>query len=451
MNNKVAIELNDSGIIVSDSKQILLTSPGYIVDLAGQEWIGEEARIRAQLHSSECNHRFWSGLAQTRMNEVDQRNAKLALRHLDFVWSQVPRSVEAVILVVPATFTKPGLGLLLGICKELAIPVRAMVHKAVLVPQQLNHAGATIHLDIQLHQTAMTLLHEQQEQFSVAEVEMLNDLGFVSIYAAAAEFISQVFISASRLDPMHNAELEQQLFNNLPTWLEQAQSHESVQCQLEYKNSVYKAVVNAGDVKEILKSRLDKIIRALQSIEFRQPLIVCVSEIVNRQLGFNQYANHHGIMVRELDQGYHARQSLFHASHLMTTDAQIYLSKQLPCVTLTDPLPIPCNKQALAVETEVTHVLYQHHAYPLEKVLYLVETADKELRLSCDRPHATQKELLVLCKTPTQVLAEIAQGISIEINGQSFQSHVQLAIGDSIKIKEHKDELMLISVEQQSA
>ena len=122
MSSQIAIELNDSGIIVSDGQQVLQNSPGYIIDLAAHEWIGEEARNRAYLHPNECKNRFWSELAQSQNTIVDHANAKLALRHLSSVWQPVSGNIQAVILIVPANFTKIGLGLVLGICKQLSIP-----------------------------------------------------------------------------------------------------------------------------------------------------------------------------------------------------------------------------------------------------------------------------------------------------------------------------------------
>jgi hypothetical protein len=448
MSGQVAIELNDNGIIVSDGQLLLLESPGYIIDLVGQEWIGKEARNRAQLHPNECSNRFWSELAQTQVNAVNQSNAKLALRHLASVWQKISLNAQTVILTVPATFTKTGLGLLLGICKELSIPVCAMIHQAVLVPRQFNHTGATIHLDMQLHNTAITLLQEQDNEFSVSAVELLKDIGFVSIYTLAAEYIAQVFISETRLDPMHSAELEQQLFDFLPTWLEQAQSRDAVQCQLEYQNNTYEVIINAQGLKEILKPILNKIIKTLLSFDAKQAVIACVPEMIDRQLGFNRYANDHGIKVRKLSFGYHAQQSLMHAKQLINDDAQIYLNKQLPCITLTDPLPELANNQLVAPEQQATHILYDHRAYFIADELYLVETIGAGLQLQNDRASGSQKELLVIRKTSTQVVVEVVDGNCIEVNDQEIQSYVQVSIGDCIRIKSHEDELMLIRVEQ---
>ena len=340
MADQIAIELNDSGIIVSDGQQLLLDSPGYIIDRAGQEWLGRDARDRAFLHPNDCHHRFWSELARSQENVVNQDNAKLALRHLAFIWKQVSANAHTVILTVPGTYTKTGLGLLLGICKELAIPVRAMIHHAALAPRQSEHAGATMHIDVQLHHTAITQLHEHHNEFRAGQTQVLDDVGFMSIYTAAADYIAQRFISTTRLDPMHTAELEQQLYNNLPAWLEISRTRDLVRCQLQHQNSFFEVAIDSDDLIKTINPGLNKIIKALTLPELPQPVIACASETINKQFGFNLQANNQGIMVRPLHFGYHAKQSLLHAEQLLHADSQIYLNKQLPYTTLTDTLPI---------------------------------------------------------------------------------------------------------------
>ena len=448
MTDQIAIELNDSGIIVSDSQQLLLDSPGYIIDLADQEWIGKDARDRALLYPNECHHRFWADLARTQTNAVNQNNIQLALRHLDYIWQQISTHVETVILTVPGTFTKTGLGLLLGICKELAIPVRAMIHHAALSPRQFKHAGATVHIDVQLHHTAITQLLEQQDEFRVDQTLVLEDVGYISMYSKAAKFIAQRFIRSTRLDPLHTAELEQQLYNNLPTWLEMSQTSDVVCCQLHYQQKAFEVVVNSNDLAKTSNSKLNKIVETLLSLNLAQPVIACASEVVNKQFGFNLHANNQGIMVRSLHLGHHAQQSLLHAEQLLSADTQIYLSKQLPYTVLTDVLPALQNTSFTNIGSP-THVLYRNHAFPLTDTLYLT-TVDTGLQLQNTRPDQEQI-LLSISKEESVPVVELNNDQEITINDQVVQSYTRPSIGDYIRVASNADELVFIKVEDHGA
>ncbi|MFK8026474.1 MAG: hypothetical protein AB8C40_00265 [Gammaproteobacteria bacterium] len=445
MSSQIAIELNDSGIIVSDGQQVLQNSPGYIIDVAGHEWIGEEARNRAYLHPNECKNNFWSELAQSQNPIVDNANVKLALRHLSSVWQPVSGNIQAVILIVPANFTKTGLGLLLGICKQLSIPVRAMIHQAVLVPKQSNHTGLTVHLDMQLHHTAITHVVESNNEFSVSTTEVLDDTGFEAIYTAAAEYIAKAFISANRLDPMHSAELEQQLFDYLPTWLEQAQSVSNVNCQLNYQNNRYETTVSADGLNAIITAKLSEIFHVLQSLDQSQTLIVCVTDVLDKQFGFNQYAHQHGIMVRKLPVGFHAHQSLMHVDLLLNDDEQIYLNKQLPYIVVTDSLLQPERNSSELLEQAATHIVFRYRAYPILDAVYVYENSIEGLDLQNEQSGGSKKELFVIRKNLTRTVMTIVSGENIQVNAEHLSSEMMLVIGDCLQVGEH--ELMLIKVE----
>ena len=134
---RIAIELNDTAIIIHDGVRLINNSPGYAIETKNNFWIGNEARDRAYLYSNQCNNKFWYEIACAGKKDLNQQNINLAMRHLEHAWGQVATEVNTVVLIVPGTFTKTGLGLLLGICKELNIPVQAMVHI------QLHHTVIT--------------------------------------------------------------------------------------------------------------------------------------------------------------------------------------------------------------------------------------------------------------------------------------------------------------------
>lgn len=444
MTGTIAIEFNDSGIIVCDSQQRLLDSPGYVITLGAQQWLGKEARDRAFLHPNECSHRFWAQIARSKSGTVSKASTKLALQHLESIWKEVSTDVDAVILTVPATFTKSGLGILLGICKQLSIPVRAMIHHAALSPRQAGHKGSTVHIDMQLHHTAITKLDEKDREFVVAHSEVLDQIGLHSLYTRTAEFIAHVFISNTRLDPLHSAELEQQLFNNLPTWLQAMQKQEAVRCQLEYQNSSFEVEIEAEEIKNTLKPQLNKIASTLLSLDTTQPIIACASELLNQQLGFDQFINSQGVMVRSLAAGHHAQQSLHHAEHILSSDAQVYLNKQLPYSVLTDALPSANNNGTNTAETP-THILYRNRAYSLKEILYVSKTSQTKLRIH-QNPEETLAPLLLIRNQSGTLTIETSNHQEITVNDQIVEVYTQPVVGDSIRIAANTDELVFINV-----
>ncbi len=452
MANVIAIELNDSGIIASDGAQILLSSPGYVIDLAHQEWIGEDARLRAFLHPNECNNQFWTQLNQPQAQVAARSNASLAMRHLAFIWNQLPSNIESVILTVPANFTKAGLGLLLGICTELSIPVKAMVHHAVLSPKQAHHIGPTVHVEMQLHQTSISYLHTLDNEFGVEKQELINDVGILSVYSKAATHIVQSFIIETRLDPLHSAETEQQLYDRLPTWLQLAQQQNSIECSLEYQNISYKTTIDAGELRAICTSNIDVILKKLVGLEqVESSTIVCISNSIDVQFGFSQQAASRGLMTRTLDHGYHAQQSLQFTDNLLNDDQQVYLTKQLPYRILTDPLPL-AGIAANTIVEKPTHILFRNRAYSIESELYIVQSTDPDIDIQFQtNPTHSARVLAALRKSSSELTLETTNTIEVTLNDQQISNNTQPAIGDHLRLSGCDDPLIFIKMEHHVA
>jgi hypothetical protein len=441
---RAAIELNDTSVIVHDGSRIIHESPGYIVDTGKQEWIGKEAHKRAYLYSNQCENKFWSEIARAESNLVRQADVTLAMRHLTSIWQHVADQINAVVLVVPGSFSKTGLGILLGLCKELNIPVQAMVHKAVLCPHQLDHAGDTAHVDIQLHHTVITPLHTLDEDHVVGDVKVLHGMGIIKLHTQVAEFIAQAFINKTRLDPMHSADLEQQLYDHLPRWLQDSQHNDVVVCNFEYQDKAFELIVNSTELHNIYDAYINNIVNAVRSVSTGQNIIACLTDAIDSQIGFSRGAHKHGLKVRALDAAYFARQSFAYNEEISTVDNQVYLIKQLPYTLLSDPLASPVVSKQNYVKPD--HVLYRHHAYQIKDIIMLVINRQDDYELQYNQADADEVTL-TLRDNLTEVYIEPDQTYAIEVNGQLVQSYCKLSVGDSIKVPGCEDVLTLIKVD----
>ena len=444
MSNRVAIELNDTGIIVNDGFRVIQNSPGFIIDLAHQSWIGKEAYERAFLFSNECQNKFWSEIACAEDNSIDRTNIKLAMRHMAFVWQQVPFSVNAVVLIVPETFTKTALGVLLGICNELQIPVNAMVHQAVLAPYQHGHRGDTLHIDIQLHHTAITKLIKHGQEFAVDESKVVSGVGLLPLYVHVAEFISKKFIVETRLDPLHSAQLEQQLHSLLPQWLQDSQHNESIICQLQHQNDSFEVIIDSRELFAVYQPLVNNILRSIKSISTSDELIVCIPEWFEKLFGFRFYAHKEAILVRAIDIGYYAKQSFDYEEETLSNDGQVYLNKQLPYKVLTDELESPVCENHYYEKPD--HVLFDHCAYPIKKEIYIHQNQFGKFELLYEEP-ASENTLMKICNNVAEVSIEFGKQQAIKINERKAKSYSKLAVGDHIMIDGYDDVFMLIKVE----
>ncbi|MBT8137566.1 MAG: FHA domain-containing protein [Gammaproteobacteria bacterium] len=215
----IAIEIGDSGLRVRGAEGVLLDSPGYaLVD--GDVSVGAAALAQARLHPGRVFDDFWGQLSLDSLPGSVRgaaTYADLAYHHLRQVWSETGRE-EPVILVVPGSYGREQLSLLLGIARECAVPVSAMVDQAVVAAEQPVPGRQLFHLELLARRVVLTELN-QGRQLSRGQVSEQEGCGLADFYAAWANAVGDTFVRNTRYDPMHSAESEQRLYDQLPGWL----------------------------------------------------------------------------------------------------------------------------------------------------------------------------------------------------------------------------------------
>lgn len=443
MSQTLAIELNDSGIIVSDGKQILVDSPGYCIEQGNNFIVGKDAWLQARLLSNQCSSRYWASLAVAEKNKLNRTDINAALWHLRHVWEQVSTDISDVILAVPANFGSTGLGVLLGLCKELVIPVKALVHHAVLSPRQSGHQGLTLHIEMQLHHLSMTQLDEDAKEFTVANTTLLDQQGYEQLYQQIAEAIAKVFVKETRFDPLHTAQAEQQLFNSLPGWMKQAQLQKVIECQIYNGEQVYQTTIDASLINNICRQYIVVVLDKILALSPKQTANVCVAKKLDELLGFKQQAALRGVNVMLLENGHHARQALRQSADIIDQDEQVYLIKQLPYHEIEYDSISTEAQNNLEVPS---HVLFKHRAYAIQQTLYFsLDHSAEALALQVNQQASTDS-FMAIHHDVSGTWIEPLNNKSLHFNQQAIQSSVYPRLGDQLAIDGCDDALTFIMV-----
>ena len=242
-----AIELNDAGIVAANAEgEIVGPSPGYAHMDGSALLVGQPAMSRSRLNPRRSLNTFWDGLGTDPLSRPfpeQLTQADLAHRHLqEFVtdlseW-QGEETVPRVLLAIPGSFLTWQLGLLLGISRSAGLAVQGLVDSAVAAAVGKAPGGAVFHLDVQLHRVVWTEL-DTSAGVSRRRVEENGSVGWVGLVDAWAKDIAAQFLRATRFDPLHNAASEQDLYNEIPGWLETLSRTEVVGIGLSYAGRDY--------------------------------------------------------------------------------------------------------------------------------------------------------------------------------------------------------------------
>lgn len=219
----------------------------------------------------QINSRYWQQCAQTAIasNDAGMRHAA------DLIWKHLAElkakyALATMAMVVPANYRDSHLQLLLGVAKATGLDVSALISKPVLAAQtQSLGQGYAVHVDIQLHETVISTLEITDEKISLVDVDVKPELGIHSLQESLLHALQANFIRTDRFDPLHDADTEQQLFNQLPEIVASAVKGEKSTVGVQHQGKLYSTVIASGEIE----SALSDLISQLNKLDSK-PLLV---------------------------------------------------------------------------------------------------------------------------------------------------------------------------------
>ena len=239
----LALELCDVGMMVaaSDPAKLLpidggnTESPGIALVEKKGLIIGKAAEKKAHLVPNLAIDRFWDQLNTEPLgqsNPYAQNHAELAYEHLARIWESVKHHGNEVVIAVPGFLSRDQMGLILGMARELSIPVTGFVVQGVVAASSGLPEGLLLHLDMHLHRSEVTYL-ERNDRITYKDSLTADGNGMVRLFREWANAIAEEFVGKTRFDPLHEAASEQELYNRLPHVLQELQQNPSVDLEMK--------------------------------------------------------------------------------------------------------------------------------------------------------------------------------------------------------------------------
>lgn len=215
----LVLELNDAGLLAFRERvsKPLLESPGLALLEGDTLLTGAAAARGARLKPRFRHTRFWEALDRKPVAKPFPKgltHADLVHAHLSDVWRELKAGVREVVLVAPGFYSDEQLGLLLGITRACGIPVTALVDTAIA-------CETAFYLDIFAHRASLTRTGSRHVQLDDA-------VGIVPLVDAWVELVARTFVRQTRFDPLHRADTEQRLYDELPALLSALTANETV-------------------------------------------------------------------------------------------------------------------------------------------------------------------------------------------------------------------------------
>ncbi len=431
------IELNDSEIRVAKGTEIVLRSPGYAVIKNEKLYLGEQALKLAHLNPRQTYNQFWNKLSQDALQNPAKQyrhHADLAFAHLLSLYEQAGKP-EEILFAVPGNYTTEQLSLLLGIAEASPFTAIGLVDSAIASTAAIIDSGNYQHIDIHLHQTVITQL-QVKDEISRQSVEIIDETGLSHIYTACASLIADLFIQQSRFDPLHHAETEQALYDQLPRCLQSLHENKEVLLEIQFKQNLHQAKLHRHVLSHALQTIYQRIAKRISPslsclLSDRMAALPYLADVLPEYITLNVDAVFLG--CREYTQ--QIRTAGPSLSFITTLPA----SKN-PTVSYTTKIPGQREAPTRPAKTTVTHVLYENQAYPIGNTpLYLSGAGAPGI--SKDQTTAG----CVMLNNHQPVLTPAGQ-LQAFINGRLLNSKTPVQAGDTMNFRDSSVTYKFISV-----
>ena len=433
------IELNDSEIRLAIGNDIILRQPGYAVLKTDSIETGENAFRIARSNPRATYNRYWSQLNQDALTmpaRLARHNADLAYAQLLALHQQAGKP-EEILFAVPGSYTREQLALLLGIVQACPFNAIGLVDTATACVSAVAGTGKYSHLDIHLHYAIISTL-EVTDKVSRTSVRIINDTGMAEIYDSCISFIAGIFIDQCRFDPLHHAETEQNLYNQIPQCLRTMQTSDDVVLEVTFQNKRYQAKFFSETLLKQLKKLYDPVYR-----EVNAHTICLISDRLHALPGFTGSLDN----AVTLDE-----QSVFQACnnnllHIRSTGPSLNFITSLP----SSSKPVisaggnhsvgNSTTKSIPVSARATHVLINNRAWPLSySRLFVSANGQVSGKQDGSNSHCSIRS----SESGTELCPE--SDLPVFLNGNRISGIVTAVTGDTINLAGSVTIIKLIEV-----
>ncbi|MDJ0910611.1 MAG: FHA domain-containing protein [Woeseiaceae bacterium] len=447
----LAADINDASITVLNESAMLYREPGFALLEEDGLTTGRDAFRFARVKPRRIQDHYWSQL--TTVPLPDRRfthlsAADLASRQLEQIWKKAGSEGDRLVIAVPAYMQNENLGLLLGICNELGIPVAALVDGAVAATRREYRNAALVHVDLSLHSALLTRIG-QAGQVQVEKTAVVEDSGLVALYETWISTIAEAFVQQSRFDPLHTAETEQMLLDRIPGWLSRAASGGKIPVELEYQGIGHSAEIDALELVSAAAPVYQRIVAQLRAM-FRAD-DAPATQLTDRAAAMPGLADmlkaRAGGDVYLLEAGAAARGLLTRCRDFEAGAGRVSLIRHLPW----DQAAVEVEAAAAAGSGgQPTHLLHENTAFALGSTPLNVGSqavaGERWIELERDMPGVSRQHCALALENGQCVVRDFSR-YGTFLNGHKLEGSAVLQVGDLLRLGTPGYELRLIATE----
>ena len=446
----LAAHLNDAGITFVNDEMIICQEPGFALLENNNLITGSEAFENISIKPRQIQNQYWSNPQVELLSDYKFKNlssADLVSAQFKKIWQSISKKNDQLAIAIPAYMTHENIGLLLGIAKELNIPITYICDAAVCATRRHYKNAVLVHMDLSLHSILLSRLN-QEGHVQIDRSVIIEECGLLAFYEKWLTIISEAFVKQSRFDPLHSADTEQIIRDKLPFWFLKASNSPVINLEIKYSDTIYRANIESKEFISAAMSIYKKIISNLRvlikagetpaiQLTDRASKILGLAKTVQEHIGGECFLLEPGATARGLIKRY---KSSFEKSDLS-------LSQKLPW----DQSEVVVRKNKSSKKGILpTHILFEHHAYSLNEDPIVIGTKannnERFIHIKESTPGVSRRHCVLSLKDGHFIVTDNSR-YGTYLNENKIEESALLQVGDVIKIGMPGLKFALISVE----
>jgi hypothetical protein len=444
----LCLELIDAGLLLAqqrgESIDVVGEGPGMAILGEGATLTGVEAAARVKLSPLLSHSNFWRGLS----TEALTRPSKLVGTTADIAYAQLsallePRKSEGgVLLAIPAGYSREQLGLLLGVVNETGVTVAGLVDAALAACSNEPATARVLHLDLELHQALLSVLEYvggEKPGLRRSRYEIAARQGVLALQQVWMQMIAENFVRKTRFDPLHDANMEQHLVDQLPAWLEHLRTQPVVQLQMQFGERPLQIELEREHFIAAAEKHYAALLKLVQDARVAgMPIELRVSQRVAAMPGLvERLSSLRDCELRVLPHGAAAFGALAYASAIARPAEALALVYQLPVPRAATAAFELVEQAATPAQLRPTHVLFQGRAwaiseYPLS-VGWSVAGPARSLALPSASPGVSRSHCTLIRRNGS-VMVEDHSTYGSFVNDERVVGSTALTVGDRLRL-----------------
>ncbi len=278
------LEINDIRLRIGLAGTILGSEPGWAL-CSDPPLVGEAARANARRQPRLANRQFWHQLTT---DPIPGATASIR-HHADLAFLQLQQlsdcSTETQLAIaIPPHYQRDDMQLLLGLAEAASVKVKALIDPAVLLAQFASPDSETVlYLDASLYALSMTTI-TQGAHLQRLNAQLIHPAGYQHTIDRLASASANRLIQSHRFDPMHQADTEQQLFDQLYQGIDGSGTLGEPAMSLYHDAAQYDVRLTEEDLRAASAEMVPSLVRAINA-EVNGATEVLVSDRVARLPG----------------------------------------------------------------------------------------------------------------------------------------------------------------------